>query len=336
MAEEFRMDTLTIGNQKITVKITELNQADLNFYPENPRVYSALNSDGTAPSQEDIEEHMKKLDHVKELANDIKQNGGLMEEIIVRDQDFVVLEGNSRLAAYRILAEKDAVQWAKIKCKVLPYDIKEELIFKLIGQFHIKGKKPWEAYEQASYLYRRTQQTKMHIEMIAEELGLDKTTAKNMVAAVELMIKRGEPDNHKYSYYFEYVKNPSLKKYRETTEIDDRICEQITKGEIKEARDIRKLGDVVKVGDGQSKKLMKKYLAGDVSLYDAHEAMDDNGKLEPAVNKLKTFRKYINSDNFETNVRSSASAYPNARYEIDQIVKRLSQLQKKWDKLDEK
>ena len=335
MSEEIRMDTLTIGKTKITVKIMELNQADLNFYSENPRVYSSLNSDGTVPSQEDIEEHMKKMDHVRDLANDIKQNGGLMEEIIVRDKDFVVLEGNSRLAAYRILCEQDAITWAKMKCKVLPYDIKEDLIFKLIGQFHIKGKKPWEAYEQASYLYRRTQQTKMHIDMIADELGIKKNDAKNMIEAVKLMQKRGEPDTHKYSYYYEYVKDPNIRKYRDTTDIDDKVCEQISKGEIEEAKDIRKLGKVAKVNDKQSKRLMKEYISGDVSLYDAHDAMDDNGKLEPAVTKLKSFRNYINADSFEKNVRSSEETYKNSKYEIGQIIKRLTQLQKKWEKMDE-
>lgn len=334
MSLKFEMDTLTIGKTKITIKLMELNQADLNFYPENPRVYSALNSDGTAPSQEDIEEHMKKLDHVRDLANDIKQNGGLMEAIIVRDQDFVVLEGNSRLAAYRILAEQDAVTWAQIKCKVLPNDIQEDLIFKLIGQFHIKGKKPWEAYEQASYLYRREKQTNMRIEIIADELGIKRADAKNMVAAVKLMQSTGEPDNHKYSYYLEYVKDANIRKYRETTNIDDRICEQIKKGEIEKAEDIRKLGKVAKVNDKQSKKVITQYIEGDISIYDAHESMEENGKLEPAINKLKTFRKYINDEVFEKNVRSSPEAYKNAKFEIEKILKRFTQLQKKWDKLD--
>ena len=66
---EIMMDTLTIGRTKIAVKLMELNQADLNFYPDNPRVYTALNSDGTTPSQEDIEEHMKFSDLIVVEAN---------------------------------------------------------------------------------------------------------------------------------------------------------------------------------------------------------------------------------------------------------------------------
>ena len=197
MENENMKDFIMIGKQKIMVINTELNQADLRFYPENPRVYSALNSDGTAPSQEDIEEHMKRLDHVRELRDDIEANGGLMEEIIVRDGDFVVLEGNSRLAAYRLLCETQPVKWGKIKCKVLPNNIDEELIFRLIGQYHIKGKKPWDAYEQASYLYRRTVHSKIPVEVIAEELNIQKATAVNMIAAVKMMHDHSEVDTRK-------------------------------------------------------------------------------------------------------------------------------------------
>lgn len=332
MAETYIMDTLTIGKEKIPVKLMEMNQIDLLFYPENPRVYSTLNSDGAIPSQEDIEEHMKKMDHVRDLANDIKANGGLMEEIIVREGDNVVLEGNSRLAAYRILCEKDAVRWAKIKCKVLPSDIKEDLIFKLIGQFHIKGKKPWDAYEQASYLHRRLSQTKMHIETLAEELGIEKSKAKNMVEAVKLMKKENETDNHKYSHYYEYVKDVSLRKYRELTDIDKVVTGQIKKGEIENAEDIRKLAKVAKVGGKDSKKAMNDFIAGKQTLYEAFDTMNESGKLDSCVNKLKSFRQYVNSDNFEKNVRSSEEVYKNAKYEIDQIMKRLNQLSKKWEK----
>ena len=68
---------------------------------------------------------------------------------------FVVLEGNSRLAAYRELAKNDAIKWGKAKVRLLPDDISEELVFALLGEYHIIGRKDWAPYEQAGYLYRR-------------------------------------------------------------------------------------------------------------------------------------------------------------------------------------
>lgn len=324
-------DFLTVGKQKIPVINCELNQADLKFFPENPRVYSALNSDGTVPSQEDVEEHMKKQDHVRELRDDIELNGGLMEPIYVRDGDFVVLEGNSRLAAYRMLAEKNAVQWCKIKCCLLPKDISDDLVFKLIGQFHIKGKKPWDPYEQANYLYRRCKETKTPIEIIAEELNIKPSEAKKMIEAVELMKTHEEPDNHKYSYYYEYTKDTSIKKYRQTDpNIDETIITSIKKGDVKRAEDIRLLGQVAKVGDKQSKKLMKAVIEGKKTIYEAHEEMNDGGKFEASVSKLKSFKEYINGDTFFNNITSSKEVNDQAKYEIDKIIKRLQQIQKKF------
>ena len=330
MSETTINDFITIGKQKIPVVNCELNQADLRFYPENPRVYSALNSDGTTPSQEDIEEHMKKQDHVRELRDDIEANGGLMEPIYVRDGDFVVLEGNSRLAAYRMLAEKNAVQWCKIKCYLLPENISDDLVFKLIGQFHIKGKKPWDAYEQASYLYRRFKETKTPVDIIAAELNIKPADAKKMIEAVELMKSHEEPDNHKYSYYFEYVKDSNIRKYRQTDpNIDETIITSIQKGDIKRAEDVRLLGQVAKVGDKQSKKLMKVVIEGKKTIYEAHDELDEVGKFEASVSKLKVFREYINGDTFYNNITSSEEVHKQAMFEIKKIISRLEQIKKK-------
>lgn len=330
MSEDSIHDYLTVGKQKIPIVNCELEQVTLLFYPENPRVYSALNSDGTTPSQEDIEEHMKKQDHVRNLRDDIESNGGLMEPIIVRDGDFVVLEGNSRLAAYRLLAEKNPIQWAMIKCKLLPRDITDDIIFKLIGQFHIKGKKPWDAYEQASYLYRRVKETRTPVEVIAEELSINKADAKRMIEAVELMKTHQEPDNHKYSYYLEYLKDTSIKKYRETSpDIDNTIIGQIKTGDIKKAEDLRLLGQIAKVGDKQSKKMMKAVISGQKTIYDAHDEMNESGKFEASVSKLKSFKEYINGDTFYANITSSKEVFDQALFEIDKIIKRLEKIKKK-------
>ena len=110
-------ENLTIGKNDYEVRLEDLNQIDLKFYPENPRVYSILNIDSAEPSQDDIEDYMCSQDHVKQLKESIKSNGGLIDPIIVRDRDFVVLEGNSRLAAYRILTGKTQFNGEKLSVK---------------------------------------------------------------------------------------------------------------------------------------------------------------------------------------------------------------------------
>ena len=331
---EKTLDFLTIGTKKIPVSVELLEQANLKFYPENPRVYSALNSDGSAPSQEDIEEHMKKLDHVRDLRDDIEHNGGLIEAIYVRAGDWVVLEGNRRLAAYRLLCEKDPVKWGKIKCNVLPSDISDDLSFKLIGAFHIKGKKPWDAYEQASYLYRRSKETKTPIETIADELNIKPIEAKRMVAAVTLMCEHSESDNHKYSYYYEYVKDANIKKYREGSNLDNVVIGQIKRGEIARAEDIRQLGQIAKVGDKQAKKLISKIIEGSKTIYAAYDEMNETGKFDASIAKLKSFKEYVNGDTFEKNILGSSETYKKACFEMSRIVKRLTKIMEENDKKD--
>lgn len=58
-------DYLIIGKEKYPIDKYEIDQSKLMFYPENPRVYSVLNSNNYTPTQEEIEELMCKKDHVK-------------------------------------------------------------------------------------------------------------------------------------------------------------------------------------------------------------------------------------------------------------------------------
>lgn len=321
-------ENLTIGKKDYEVEICELSQADLKFYTENPRVYSVLNIGGEEPSQAEIEEHMCNLDHVKQLRLSIESNGGLIDPLIVRDGDYTVLEGNSRLAAYRLLCRTDAITWGKVKCKVLPADIDDAAIFALLGQYHIIGRKDWDPFEQANYLFRRHQQTRLPVEYMAQELGISKQKAKNMIEVIKFMIENDDLNKRHWSHYEEYLKNGGIKKYRETNpDIDETIVEAIKTETIKEAADMRKLGDIAKVGDKQSKKVMQKIAEGKIDLYEGYEEVQDAGKLDDVVKKLKTFRQYINDDTIEKQIKGSEEIYRQAQFEIKKIVKRLQDLE---------
>jgi len=326
-------ENLTIGKKDFEVELTELNQADLKFYPENPRVYSLLNNAGEVPSQEEIEHLMTGMDHVKQLKLSIESNGGLIDPLIVRDGDFVVLEGNSRLAAYRLLCISDPIKWGKVRCKILPSDIGEDTVFALLGQYHIIGRKDWEPFEQANYLYRRHQQTKLPVQYMAQELGLSKQKAESIIRVIETMIKNDDLNKRHWSYYEEYLKNASLKKYRETNpDLDDTVLKSIKQDEIKEAADIRKLGDVAKVGDKQSKKALQKVAGGEYTIYDAYEEILESGKLEDVVKKLKNFRTLINDDSFEKQLCASQETLDQAKFELGKILSRLQKINGKISK----
>ena len=124
----------------------------------------------------------------------------------------------------------------------------------------------------------------------------------------------------------------NIKKYRETDpDIDDTISEQI-KNETVQATDMRKLGEIAKVGDKQSKKVMKKIASGEVDLVSGYEEIQETGKLDDIVKKLKTFRNAISEENFEKQIKASSETYQNAQFEIDKIIKRLEKFSEKRNK----
>lgn len=123
MTMEMVNDTITLRGEEIPVKVGYLSQTELKFFPENPRIYSIISSWEVKHVQEDIQRILIRREHVKQLITSIKANGGLTDPVLVQDESFIVLEGNSRLAAYRALAEKDPIKWGLIKCELLPKDL---------------------------------------------------------------------------------------------------------------------------------------------------------------------------------------------------------------------
>ena len=74
---------------------------------------------------------------------------------MVRHDTMEVIEGNSRLAAYKKLydaEEEERDQWEFILCQIVSSLTKEQLAAYL-HQLHVKGKTNWTAYEKANFAY---------------------------------------------------------------------------------------------------------------------------------------------------------------------------------------
>lgn len=326
------VDTLTIGKKVFDVRIDELNQADLKFYVDNPRVYSVLRSQTETPSQQEIEELMTNMEHVKQLKLSIEENGGLIDPLIVRDGDFVVLEGNSRLAAYRLLCRVDPVRWGKVKCTILPADIDDSAIFTLLGQYHIVGRKDWSPFEQAGYLYRRKQDTRYPVEAMAKELGITAGVAQNYIKVYEFMLENNELAPEKWSYWEEYLKNRAVKKARETDkELDKVVVEAVRSGQITQAMEMRKLGEILSSQSKSAKKAVERIKKKEITVSDAYDVLQDSGQINDLIKKLEKFRELINAPEFEKTLNESNDDIKGkAGFTIKKIYKRLESI---YDKI---
>lgn len=329
------MGTITIGKKDFKVREAEINQQDLLFYVENPRVYSALRENGNAnPSQTEIETLMRKTENVRELKVQIEQNGGLIEPLIVvlRNDDYVVLEGNSRLAAYRILAESNPKKWSKVAVNILPEEITEAEIFTLIGTYHLVKKKDWTVYEQAAYVYRQKRLQGCPDATLAKQVGLSVPTVKKYIEVYEFMAQSGDTVQSHWNFYEQYITNKGIKGYRDHyPEMDDRIVEKIKTGEIKQAKDIRdKLGKIAQATDKTSKHIMKDIIEGRSDLDDAYIRFEATGKSGNNYVKIKEFRSFITSDEFKTALRAEAVGNNSILFELKKIKKEIDNMVKEF------
>ena len=326
------MSKITIGKKEFEVKERIINQNELLFYEENPRIYSILQSTDEPITQESIEKILSNMEHVKQLRISIEQNGGLIDPLIVMEKrkNYTVLEGNSRLAAYRILAKKDPSKWMKVKCSLFIGRISEDDIFTLLGQYHLIGRKDWSVFEQAAYLYRKKKSSSIEIEILAKSVGLPINNVKQYLRVYTFMREKDDLRPEKWSYYDEYLRNHGIKKYRETSpEIDDIIVSQIKSNEIKQAIDIRDiLGTVAKGTDKTAKRLMKDIIAEKSSIYDAFDRFESTGKTSGAYIKIKKFREIVVDNDFQNKVKLEASSTSDIRFELKKIKSAIDKLLK--------
>ena len=330
------MSKITIGKQEFEVEETLVDQCELLFYEDNPRVYSALRADGASPTQEAIEAKMISMDHVKQLRLSIEQNGGLIDPLMVvkRNGDFVVLEGNSRLAAYRLLAAKDPFKWRQVRVCVLPERITEGDIFTLLGQYHLIGRKDWSVFEQAAYLYRQKETSHIDNEILAKNVGLTVGKVNAYIEVYQFMLEHDDLRPDRWSYYEEYLKNRGIKKYRATSpKIDDTFVSQVKTGQIKQAIDVRNvLGRVAKSGDKVAKRVMQDVIDGKTDIYSGLDKYKATGKASDGYQRVKKFHDLVTDVDFQKALLFEATSNPSIAFELKKIQKAVEKMLKDIEK----
>jgi hypothetical protein len=279
-----------------------MKQAELQFYPDNPRVYSIVRAAEQEPTQAEIERRLSLMDHVKQLVQSIRANGGLTDPLIVRDGDNVVLEGNSRLAAYRLLARNDPIRWGTVKVKLLPADIGEDLVFALLGEYHIIGKKDWAPYEQAGYLYRRHVNHKVSPQQMADEMGLSTKMVNHLIHVYSFMVEHQDNDVTRWSYYDEYLKHNPIKKARQThPDLDKVVVKKIKSGEIARAVDVReKLTKIAKAGG----KALTAFVENEGTFERSYARALDHGADNTWYQRFHKFRTQLTEDEVRDELRA--------------------------------
>ena len=309
-------DYILIRQKKIPAVSRDIPHEDLKFWPDNPRVYSLLDRSTSEPDQDAIFRSMLKLEHVRALRHDILDNGGLIDPIIVRDGDLIVIEGNSRLAAYRSLAFDDPTKWATVRCRVLPGDIDDADVYAMLGQYHVKGKKDWAPYEKAGFVYRRHIDQKVDVPDLARELGVSAQHIKHLVDVFQFMKDNGDENRERWSHYDEFLKSRKIKKARdEIADFEDKVVDLIKSGKVR-AVDIRDQIPTI----CQAPKILKKFARGDLDMDEAFTDAKHAGGDSIELSKVKRFRAWISEPEI---LDEMAEHNPGVRQKIDFELKKI-------------
>ena len=103
-------------------------------------------------------------------------------------------------------------------------------MFRLLGQYHIKGKKDWAPYEKAGFLYRRQMDHKVELSSVALDLGIPIGEARHLTNVYRFMMDQDDTDREHWSYYDEFLKSNRIKKVREEYAAFDEFVVREVKG----------------------------------------------------------------------------------------------------------
>ena len=273
------INEIVVNGQKIQTTTEQLDISKLKYWKENPRVNAMIKQkygDTNIPDEE-IEKILWEEDSVKDLFKDIEKNGGLKDEIIVKSG--IVLEGNSRLCAYRHLYKKaeqknnedEMLKWTYIRAKILPDETSHNVIFSILGTWHIKGKTRWDTYEKAAYFKSLNIDYGYSFKDIADSISETERFVKDHIEAHDLMVENDVYTLEKFSYFYELVKNKKIKELSSNEpNIIPNIIQAIKENRFKRGEDIRALHKVLK-----DKKAKKEFFVEKVDFNDAIETTKD-------------------------------------------------------------
>lgn len=224
--------SITILGDVIPANDERINIQRLKFLHDNPRVYLGTHGqpdfERKTPDeqQEEIFQALRKEPSVKSLLKDLRHHGGLMEPILVRVDTMAVIEGNSRLAAYRVLHDQtNDERWAEIDCVTVSC-LREDQQAAYLSQVHVKGKTKWSAYEKANFAFIHKRKGNSFRAM-ADQFGESEATLRTRVKVIETMRKHQDDERSNFSYYDVMVRKREIETAMQQADFNNWLMESI-------------------------------------------------------------------------------------------------------------
>ena len=211
------------------LQIEPLPVEQLLLDPENPRLESVAKT----KNQLELTKAMWREMAVSEVALSIAANGFFEEEPLFAvpapkekgKPRYVVVEGNRRLTAVKLLLDEDLRKTvkatdlplldadAKAKLRKLPVSIyqKREDLWAYFGFRHVNGPKEWDSLSKAAYIAMVRREYGKSLEEITKAIGDQHSTVKRiyrgyvLLEQAEVMTKFKREDRSRNRFYFSHL-----------------------------------------------------------------------------------------------------------------------------------
>ena len=293
---------ITILGKVIPTIYEEISIEKLNYSKENPRVISTVQFIDDrltdAEVQGKIHTEMIKQPSVISLKTTIVDHGGLQEPILVRADRNEVIEGNSRLAAFRELykdSKNQEEKWERIPCLVIS-ELSPDQQYAYLNQIHVIGKTGWAAYEKANMTYNHYKKGKTAAE-IAKLSSTNESEILKRIEVIELMKENNDNTKENFSYYNDcLVRNRVISSAREDDPELNRFLLNTIKKDAKgfTALDLRnKLPRIIESKKKRKKNPLTKFITGEMTLektYSLIALTTPSKKVKDALQNIKDIK----------------------------------------------
>ena len=330
--------TLTISGLEVSVTHERVPIGDLKLDPNNPRIRFQIKYGAKKPPENENEllAIIRAQPGYDDLQKQIRTLGGIYDPIITR-HDGTVVEGNTRLAALKLLqgANRSDEKWKTVPITRLPADIPEDTVEMLMANFHIAGKTVWRPAAQADQIYRLIKQRKISAQRVADETRMTKKKVEQYVEAYEYLInevlpeaeKNGKLDRQailekKFSHALEFISGKKLQSVRDNPESRKNVATMIAQDKIK-GLEVRKLPELMANKRAKAVLIKDGFKAASEVLKKTDPTADS--KLLKAIKGMTEMLKSMRQDDIDllrnhAKARALVSALSDAVATVEDIV----------------
>ena len=319
---------ISVLGDKVNYNPREIPIEELSYSSRNPRIQWLLHlrkhANGIKQTDEQayIFELLQKEQSVKNLKREINKDRGLQEPIIVRAEHLTVVEGNSRLAVYRMFNSEFPTDdlWRTIPCDLVE-QLTEEQEHRILSQAHLRGRTSWSDGALAFFLSRCDSRDR---EALLAAAQLSPYHYKKHIKAINLMFENRDPEGQNFELYRDFVSSRIYDDIANNEEFHQMILDQIRDDRDFNSEQLRKARILAAHPD-----LVYQLTSGLMSFQDAYLHTKSIGLLA-TLEKVLRLMESVEKHNVR---RLDTRRLHEAANIVDKIDERVSQLVQYIDEL---